>query len=88
MTTVISTLRARLKENPSDEMLVQLRIELEDASDWLHDLVRMTPKVRAAILNLSSTLINAEKICACGSNLYTDENKICQRCGLPHPDYI
>jgi hypothetical protein len=60
MTSLISTLRARLKQNPSDEMLVQLRIELEDASDWLHDLVHMTPKVREAILNMPLTLINVE----------------------------
>jgi hypothetical protein len=71
MTTIISTLRARMKENPSDETLVQLRIELEDASDWLHDLVHMTPKVREAILNMPSTLINAEPAHTLGYEINT-----------------
>jgi hypothetical protein len=86
---IITLLRSRLTENPSDETLVQLRMELTDAEDWLKSLADLPPEVREAILNMPSKLISAEN-----DKKYTVTQKTCPYChgkggdGLDLSDYV
>jgi hypothetical protein len=52
--TIIVLLRLRLTENPSDETVNQLCMELADSMDWLKTIGRMKPSLRKAILELST----------------------------------
>lgn len=61
METIIDLMRSRLLDNPADETLVQLRIELNDVSDWLKSLARMPVEVRAVAISFPSTLKNEEE---------------------------
>lgn len=63
--TIIQTLRERLISDPSDSTLVQLRMELTDASEWLKTLAPLPVEVRRVAI--SPTLINEE-----------EEVKLCQ----------
>jgi hypothetical protein len=55
MNTIISALRARLISDPSDKTLISLRLELEDASDWLKTLANLPAGVRKVAISFSTS---------------------------------
>jgi hypothetical protein len=59
--TIISTLRTCLISDPSDRELISLRLELEDASDWLRTLANLPAGVRKVAITFPSTLKNVEE---------------------------